>query len=67
MDVGYGFNVQGQNPSIDTLLGTGLGIEYQLEDRLRLRLDYSIPVIAYPNQKRTLQENGLYLNLSYTF
>ncbi len=66
IDAGYGFNVRGRNPSINTLLGTGLAIEYQLEDRLRIRLDYGIPVIAYPNQKRTLQENGLYLNLSYS-
>jgi len=68
VDVGYGFNVRGANPNTNTLVGAGLGIEYEFAQRLRLRLDYGIPLIAFPNnQKRTLQENGLYLNFSYLF
>lgn len=67
IDVGTGFNNQGANPDPNTLAGIGLGIEYQLGDQLRARLDYGIPIVAYPNRKRNLQENGLYLNLQYAF
>lgn len=66
IDAGSGFNVRGSNPNPSSLVGAGLGVEYQLGERLRVRLDYGIPIINYPTRKRTLQDNGFYFNVSYT-
>jgi len=62
---GFGYNTQGPDPHPSELAGAGIGLEYQLADRLHARLDYAIPIVAFPNTKRTLQENGLYLELYY--
>lgn len=67
IDGGYSFNVKGRNPDTNGLVGAGLGVEYQLGDRLRLRVDYGLPIVAIRNNKRNLQENGLYLNVTYGF
>ncbi len=67
IDGGYSFNVKGLNPDPNALVGAGLGIEYQVGERLRMRLDYGIPIISIQNNKRTLQENGLYLSVTYSF
>lgn len=67
VDGGYSFNVMGRTPDPNALVGAGLGVEYQLGERLRIRLDYGLPIIAFRNNKRTLQENGLYFNVTYGF
>jgi len=67
VDLGYGFNVRGLNPNPNTLASAGLGIEYHVGDQVRVRLDYGIPFNAFPQRKRTAQENGFHLSVSVNF
>ncbi len=50
-----------------TLASLGLGLQYQLGDRLSARLDFGIPLTSSKNNSNatTWQENGIYLNLRY--
>ena len=50
-----------------TLASLGLGIQYQLGDRVYAQLDWGIPLIPIENNStdRTWQENGIYFNLRY--
>ncbi|MEM8831178.1 MAG: ShlB/FhaC/HecB family hemolysin secretion/activation protein [Cyanobacteria bacterium P01_G01_bin.19] len=49
----------------DTLASLGVGLQLNLDDSLRARIDYGIPLIDIENDDHTLQENGLYLSLDY--
>ncbi|MBE9162443.1 MULTISPECIES: ShlB/FhaC/HecB family hemolysin secretion/activation protein [Microcoleaceae] len=75
IDFGVGWNHSGEkaNPESDTLLGAGLGLVWQMGDRLNVRLDYGIPLINArsgdslrdSSASRTLQEKGLYFRINY--
>ncbi|MBE9135169.1 ShlB/FhaC/HecB family hemolysin secretion/activation protein [Tychonema sp. LEGE 07196] len=74
IDFGVGWNHSGEkaNPESDTLLGAGLGLVWQMGDRLNVRLDYGIPLInarsssrASLTGDRTLQEKGIYFRINY--
>lgn len=66
IDVGHGFN-QGQrflpNPS-QTLASVGLGLRYDLSERISARIDFGIPLLNQPDRRPTLQEEGLYLSIT---
>jgi hemolysin activation/secretion protein len=49
----------------DTLASLGLGLQWQVSDRFRARLDWGIPLLEVPGQKRTWQENGVHFSLNY--
>lgn len=50
----------------DTLASVGLGLRYQLGDRLTARFDWGIPLIDISSQgEDTWQENGLYFSFEY--
>ncbi len=66
IDVGKGWNVNGENPSPSTLVSTGLGLLWKQGDDLSARLDWGIPLISVDGEKRSLQENGLYFSLRYS-
>ncbi|MBD2451177.1 ShlB/FhaC/HecB family hemolysin secretion/activation protein [Nostoc sp. FACHB-152] len=66
IDVGKGWNAKGNNPSPSTLVGGGLGLLWQQNDKLSARLDWGIPLISIDGEKRSLQENGLYFSLRYS-
>jgi hemolysin activation/secretion protein len=66
IDVGKGWNVNGENPSTSTLVSTGLGLLWKQGDDLSARLDWGIPLISVEGDKRSLQENGLYFSVSYS-
>lgn len=68
IDFGVGWNrdrafqVQGSN----TLIGTGLGLIWQMSDQLSARLDWGIPLTDRENSDRTWQENGIYFSVRFT-
>ncbi|MCG6136102.1 MAG: ShlB/FhaC/HecB family hemolysin secretion/activation protein [Nostoc sp. LLA-1] len=66
IDVGKGWNTQGENPSTSTLIGTGLGLLWQQGNNFSARLDWGIPLISVENDRRSLQENGLYFSVRYS-
>ncbi|WP_392535724.1 ShlB/FhaC/HecB family hemolysin secretion/activation protein [Nostoc sp. C117] len=66
LDIGKGWNHQGNNPSPSMLVGTGLGLLWKQDDSLSVRLDWGIPLNSVEGEKRSLQENGIYFSLSYS-
>ncbi|MDZ8259043.1 ShlB/FhaC/HecB family hemolysin secretion/activation protein [Nostoc sp. ChiQUE01b] len=53
--------------STSTLASIGIGIRYQLADRLSASLDWGIPLIEVNTNSdlRTWQENGVYFSINY--
>ncbi len=49
----------------DTVASLGVGLQLNLDDSLRARIDYGIPLIDVEDNDNTLQEKGLYLSLEY--
>ncbi|MEC4817395.1 MAG: ShlB/FhaC/HecB family hemolysin secretion/activation protein [Scytonema sp. PMC 1069.18] len=66
IDAGKGWNINGDNPSPSTLIGTGLGLLWKQGDNFSARLDWGIPLISVDGEKRSLQENGLYFSVRYS-
>lgn len=65
IDFGVGWNSGREAPTNNTLLATGLGLQWQMGDDLEIRFDWGIPLIEVEGSKRTLQENGLYFSINY--
>ena len=67
VDFGVGWNNSGEkaNADSDKLLGAGVGVIWQMGDRLNVRLDYGIPLINVRGGDRTFQEKGLYFRINY--
>lgn len=65
IDFGAGWNADGNNPSTNTLVGTGLGLLLEMGDNFRARLDWGIPLVDIDSGDRTWQENGVYFQLEY--
>lgn len=66
IDVGKGWNNQGNKPSPSTLVGTGLGLLWKQGENFSARLDWGIPLISVDGEKRSFQENGLYFSVQYS-
>jgi hemolysin activation/secretion protein len=64
VDVGTVWNKSGVNPSGNTLLSTGLGLQWRT-DRFTARLDWGIPLINIPDRRNSWQESGLYFSARY--
>ena len=65
LDAGYGWNVD--TDSLDPIVGVGMGLLLQREN-LSARLDWGIPLIDPDTENNnSLQENGLYFSLQYSF
>lgn len=65
VDVGYGWNVNEETP--DPLASVGAGLLFEWKD-LSTRVDWGIPLISSDSENRnSLQENGLYFTLQYSF
>ncbi|WP_230966271.1 ShlB/FhaC/HecB family hemolysin secretion/activation protein [Nostoc sp. NZL] len=60
VDFGIGWN-SSANSELDsnTLLSTGLGLQWQMSDWLNMRLDWGLPLIDVDGSNNSLQENGL--------
>ena len=66
MDFGIGWNhSNSDNTDSNKLLGVGLGIIWQMNNRLNARLDWGIPLINADGGERTWQEKGIYFNINY--
>lgn len=67
VDFGIGWNSSGGTvPDPNTLLGVGLGLQWQMSNDLSARFDWGIPLIDADSGDRTLQEQGLYFSLNYS-
>lgn len=63
-DVGTGWNnFEGADPDPSTLVSVGLGLRFQMSDRLNARFDWGIPLVSADSSDRTLQEQGLYFSV----
>ena len=67
IDGGYGWNSRGPNPDDNTLLGIGTGLLVRLENQAAFRLDWGIPLIDDDEDGTSLQEQGLYFSLGFSF
>lgn len=50
-----------------TLASVGLGLRWQWSDQLTVRCDWGIPLIPLQSSDRTLQEQGIYFSVNYSF
>jgi hemolysin activation/secretion protein len=64
VDVGTVWNNAGANPSGNTLLATGLGLQWRT-DQFTARLDWGIPLINIPDRRNSWQESGFYFSVRY--
>lgn len=64
IEAGTGWNNRTPNPDPATLIGLGLGLQWQPSRFTQLRLDYGLPLIGVPNQGNSLQESGIYFSLT---
>ncbi len=65
VDFGTVWNKSSEKLARSTLLSTGLGLRYQLSDRLTAKVEWGIPLISLAESKRTWQENGIYFSVVY--
>ena len=65
IDLGIGWNTDNEPTDANTLIGTGLGLLWEMENRLSARIDWGIPLVNKSDDRDTLQENGVYLQLEY--
>ncbi len=54
-------------PDPNTLASLGVGLRFQMSDRLSARFDWGQRLIPIGGEKKTLQEKGLYFSLIYNF
>lgn len=70
IDAGGVWNVQ-SNPNTSAeqrfLVGTGLGLLWEPEPRVRIRLDYAIPLIELDDRGNNAQDDGFYFSVGYGF
>ncbi|MBD2776600.1 ShlB/FhaC/HecB family hemolysin secretion/activation protein [Iningainema tapete] len=67
VDIGTTWNSSGRNaPDPNTLASIGLGLQWQMGERFKARIDYGIPLVNIESRERTWQEKGLYFSLQYT-
>ena len=53
-------------PDPNFLASVGLGLRFQMGDRLSARVDWGIPLINAISTEKTLQEKGLYFSINYS-
>lgn len=64
-EVGTAWNNRGADPDPSTLASVGLGLRWQLDPSLQLRLDYGLPLVEVDNQSDSLQSSGFYFSLTF--
>ena len=67
IDLGWGWNSSNDSdPEDNTLIGMGLGLQWQMGDRFTARVDWGIPLTDIEDSDRTWQENGVYFSINYS-
>ena len=67
IDFGIGWNGgRDPDPEENTLIGLGVGLQWQMGDRFSARIDYGIPLTDLEDRDRTLQEDGIYFSVNYS-
>lgn len=67
IDLGVGWNNTGNTgPNRNTLLGVGVGLQWQMLDSLTARFDWGFPLLDLNSNGGSLQEQGLYFSLNYS-
>ncbi len=67
LDFGVGWNDNSDdNPEENVLFGLGLGLQWQMGDKLNTRFDYGIPLTDVEDSDNTLQEDGVYFSVNYS-
>lgn len=68
IDFGVGWNNSADRPDIDTntLIGVGLGLQWQMGNNFSARFDWGTPLTEVDFGDRTLQEQGLYFSVDYS-
>ncbi len=67
VDFGLGWNSGGSaDPSPNTLVGAGVGLQWQMGNSLNARFDWGIPLTDIRSDKKSLQEQGLYFSINYS-
>lgn len=54
-----------EDPDPSTLASIGVGLQWQMGERLRFRFDYGLPLVNTGLRERTLQEQGFYFSFQY--
>lgn len=54
-----------ENPDPSTIASIGVGLQWQMGEKLRFRFDYGLPLVNVGFQERTLQEQGFYFSFQY--
>ena len=53
------------NQDEDTIASLGVGVQLFLNELMRARLDWGIPLIEVDDRDRTIQENGIYFSVEF--
>ena len=64
VEVGTGWNNEADTDPI-TLASLGLGMRWSITSKLRMRLDYGVPLLNTEDEGDSLQDNGLHWSLNY--
>jgi hemolysin activation/secretion protein len=64
VDYGIGWNNGRDDPDPNELLSVGLGVLWQISDRLTVRVDWGIPLIDVETPGDSLQEDGILFSVS---
>lgn len=67
IDFATGWNNDNEETEANTLIGTGFGLLLQTPEKFSARVDWGVPLINRDEQRSSLQEQGVYLQLQYDF
>ena len=65
VEVGTGWNNEEPDADLTTLASLGVGARWSISSKLRMRLDYGIPLTNTGDEGNALQDNGLHWSLNY--
>ena len=65
LDAGVAWNKKDSPAGNNVLVGTGVGLLWQQDDRLTARLDWGIPLVNIDSSGDSLQDSGIYFSVQY--